>query len=380
MDEVAIGLAQRLIRCPSVTPEDKGALDVLEAELDGLGFHCRRLPFAAPGTAPVDNLFATFGVTGRHLLFAGHSDVVPVGNRQEWTTDPFGGVIEAGQLYGRGAADMKGAIACFVAAAGAVLGDLQSGRLSLLITGDEEGPAVNGTAPCMAMLAAEGIRFDFCLVGEPTNPMRLGEMIKIGRRGSANARLTMRGIQGHSAYPHLARNAAHDLINLCSRLLELKLDEGTDHFEPSNLQITALETASNATNIIPGEASALANIRFNDRHKAHTLEELIRREIAAQGGHCTLQFSASGEAFLTAPNAEIDLLRDAVVRCTGLTPVYSTSGGTSDARFIKNYCPVAEFGLVGQTMHKIDEHVAIADLVQLTEIYRAFLTDFFERP
>ncbi len=376
-----IELARDLIRCPSVTPADAGALDLLQRTLEPLGFVCRRLTFAAPGTVAVDNLYARAGrAAGPNFCFAGHADVVPVGDSTAWSADPFGAEIRDGRLFGRGAADMKGAIAAFVAAAAGFIarrgGDLP-GAISLLITGDEEGPAVNGTKPVLEWLRARGERLDACLVGEPTNPTRLGDMIKIGRRGSLTGHLTVHGVQGHTAYPHLADNPVHRLIKMLIRITETPLDEGTAHFQASTLQISTIDVGNPASNVIPAEARASFNIRFNDRHSGRSLEQRLRREFDAVGGKYDLAISVTGESFLTPPGPLSDLIARAVEQVTGRTPELSTTGGTSDARFIKDYCPVAEFGLAGATMHKVDEHVPLADIRALAETYAAVLDGYF---
>lgn len=374
-----VELTQALIRCPSVTPKEAGALDLLEQWLSALGMSCQRLPFQQPGTERVDNLFATIGEGDRHFLFAGHSDVVPTGPLTNWSVDPFAAEIIDNKIFGRGAADMKGAIAAFVVAAQDWLHDKKPGRLSLLITGDEEGIAINGTKPVLAALAQQGYQFTACLVGEPTNPTQLGEMIKIGRRGSMTGRLTVKGIQGHSAYPHLAKNAAHDLVTAAQALLHPILDEGNEYFQPSNLQITSLDIGNPASNVIPGEAKAIFNIRFNDHYSAATLEKNIRDRLDKEKIDYDLSVECSGESFITKPGSFSDLAQAAIKQVTGVNPTLSTTGGTSDARFIKNYCPVIEFGLVGQTMHKADEYVKIDDLAALSHIYSEILNRFFLR-
>jgi succinyl-diaminopimelate desuccinylase len=376
-----VALAQALIRCPSVTPADAGALDVLQQALENLGFTCHRLKFAAPGTDQVDNLYARIGrPKGPNFCFAGHTDVVPVGNAASWTSGPFAAEVRTGELYGRGATDMKGAIASFVAAAARFLksaGGRPPGAISLLITGDEEGAAVNGTKPVLEWLKARGERLDACLVGEPTNPTRLGEMIKIGRRGSLTGRLTVRGVQGHTAYPQLADNPIHRLLRMLTRLTEHPLDQGTAHFQPSTLQISTVDVGNPASNVIPAEARATLNIRFNDRHTGKGLEEWLRRELDSVGGDWELAVQVSGESFLTPPGPLSELIARAVETVLGERPELSTTGGTSDARFIKDYCPVAEFGLAGQTMHKVDERVPVADLRALADIYEAVLRGYF---
>jgi len=371
-----VALAQALVRCPSVTPRDEGALDCLQEALENLGFSCHRLPFSSPGAATVDNLFAHIGGGAPHVCFAGHTDVVPVGRPDAWRADPFAGVIEDGVLLGRGAADMKGAIGAFVAAAGSFLerhGGTPPGSISLLITGDEEGPAINGTARVLDWMAEHDRLPDMCLVGEPTNPSRLGEMVKIGRRGSLNAHLVLRGQQGHVAYPHLAENPVPALCRLLSRLDAHVLDEGTAHFQPSNLEITDLEVGNHAPNVIPGRAEARFNIRFNDLHTGASLERWLEQVCRDSGADYTLDITVSGEAFLTPPGPFSDALCDAIADRLGARPALSTTGGTSDARFIRNYCPVVEFGLVGASMHKANEHAAIADIEALADIYLGLL-------
>lgn len=373
-----VGLARDLIRCPSVTPAEGGALDLLSGVLGDLGFSCRRLPFQAPGTDRVDNLYAHLGGDGPHYAFAGHTDVVPPGRPESWTVDPFGGDIIGDHLYGRGAVDMKGGIAAFVAALADRLASRPiTGSVSLIITGDEEGPSVNGTLPMLQALAAEGVRWDGCLVGEPTNPTRLGDMIKIGRRGSLKGRLTVFGTQGHTAYPHLADNAAHRLVALLHAITAAPMDQATDHFPASTLQVSTIDIGNDAANVIPARARAAFDIRFNDRHDGAGVEAWLRERFAEVGGDWELDCTVSGESFLTPPGPFTDLLAASVTKVTGRTPELSTTGGTSDARFIKDYCPVAEFGLVGQTMHKADERVALADLRDLTAIYRHLLDGWF---
>ncbi|CAA7619758.1 Succinyl-diaminopimelate desuccinylase [Candidatus Terasakiella magnetica] len=360
-------LAQALIRCPSITPEDAGAMDVLAEALGRLGFTCHHIASATGGPS-IRNLYARLGREEPNFCFAGHTDVVPVG--KGWTTEPFAGDVIDGKLFGRGAADMKGGIACFVAAVARFLAKgSPKGSISLLITGDEEGPAVDGTVKVLDWLAARAETLSACIVGEPTNPRFLGEMMKIGRRGSLNCRLTVFGTQGHSAYPHLADNPIPRLLEILRRLTEQPLDEGNAHFQASTLALTTVDVGNLATNVIPAEARAGFNIRFNDLHSGASLERWVRDTVALVGGDVEVTVEISGESFLTQPGSLSDGLAQAVTAVTGHIPELSTTGGTSDARFIKNYCPVVEFGLVGQSMHKSDEHVRVADMEALTEIY-----------
>ncbi len=374
----ALALAQALIRRRSVTPADDGALDVVQAALAALGFSCRRMPFSQPGTPDIDNLYAWIGDGRPHLCFAGHTDVVPAG--QGWTRDPFAAVVEDGRLYGRGAADMKGAIAAFVAAVARHLraGGRLAGRISLLITGDEEGPATNGTRRMVETLTAEGETIDACLVGEPSNPSALGEMVKIGRRGSLNAVLTVNGTQGHAAYPELADNPIPRLLAMLTAMTAAPLDHGTDHFQPSTLTLTSVDVGNPATNVIPARAEARFNIRFNDRHSGQGLARHLCQVCArVQGdgpGTFDLSASISGESFITPPGLLSDHLVAAAEAVTGRRPALSTSGGTSDARFIKDIAAVAEFGLVNRTIHQADEHVTLDDLESLTAIYARFVS------
>ena len=378
----AVELSRDLLRCPSITPADAGALDVLQTALEGIGFVCHRLKFSDTDTPDIDNLYARFGDTAPNFCFAGHTDVVPLGNPDSWSVDPFGGEIIDDVLYGRGATDMKSAVGAFVdaasriVAAGAVGGSV-GGSISLLITGDEEGPAVNGTTKVLDWMVENGEVIDVCLVGEPTNPLKLGDMIKIGRRGSMTATLTVTGVQGHTAYPHLADNPLPRLIAILDALANTKLDDGTDHFQPSNLQLTTIDTGNPATNVIPAQATAGFNIRFNDLHTGASLTEWLHEQCKAIGGQYDLDIRISGEAFLTPPADFSALMARVVKDVTGIEPELSTSGGTSDARFIKDYCPVAEFGLIGQTMHKVDERIAVADIRALADIYAAVLDGYF---
>lgn len=375
-------LAQQLIRCPSVTPKDAGALDVLQKTLEQMGFHCHRLPFGGEGRPQIDNLYARWGQTAPNLCFAGHTDVVPEGDAAAWSHDPFAGEIRDGFLWGRGAADMKAAIACFVAAAAQTINrpDKVKGSISLLITGDEEGSAVDGTVKVLAWLKQHGEILDHCIVGEPTNPTQLGEMIKIGRRGSLTGHLIVHGIQGHTAYPHLADNPCHHLIRMLDAVTRDPLDAATDHFQASTLQVSTIDVGNPASNVIPEKARATFNIRFNDRHTGASLEQWLRHKFGRAAGPDTrweLSVHVSGDSFLTPPGHLSDILTKVIQERLGRAPELSTTGGTSDARFIKNYCPVAEFGLVGQTMHKVDERCRIDDIIALTDIYAATLERYF---
>ncbi|GBQ37822.1 succinyl-diaminopimelate desuccinylase [Komagataeibacter saccharivorans NRIC 0614] len=368
-----VTLARDLIRCPSVTPDDGCCINTLAGVLEQIGFSVTLLPFGE-GEARTPNLFARLGTGHPHLCFAGHTDVVPVGSAR-WQHDPFGGEIHDGILFGRGACDMKGGIAAFVAAVRLYLDQTpdQRGSISLLITGDEEGPATNGTVRVLEWMEKQGQVPDFCLVGEPTNPAGMGEVIKIGRRGSLNARITVNGTQGHVAYPHRADNPVHRLLALLGELTAAPLDTGSEWFEPSSLQVTSVDVGNTATNVIPAQAHARLNIRFNDLHTGADLSGWLRTVTARHAPGAGVSISISGESFLTQPDAPVEALRAAIRAETGQVPRLDTGGGTSDARFISRYCPVAEFGLVGASMHKVDEHVSLADLKQLTAIYAGFL-------
>jgi succinyl-diaminopimelate desuccinylase len=377
-----VALAARLIRRPSVTPRDEGALGLVAEALEDLGFTCHQLVFGDV-TEKVHNLYARRGSGRPNLCFAGHTDVVPAGDREAWSFDPFGAALRDGALCGRGAVDMKGAIAAFIAAAQQHLderGARFTGSISLLITGDEEGDAVNGTRKVLDWLAERGEVLDACLVGEPTSAHALGDMIKIGRRGSLTGRLTAHGVQGHTAYPQRADNAAHRLVAMLHALTTTELDNGTEHFEPSTLQVSTIDVGNPASNVIPASAQAVFNIRFNDHWTSERLKSWLAERLDEVSGHYTLDIRVSGESFLVPPGIIGDRLAEAIRRVTGRTPEFSTTGGTSDARFIQAFCPVAEFGLVGQTMHQIDERVALTDLAALTDIYHAFLGLFFDSP
>ncbi len=376
----AVELARALIRCPSVTPEDGGSQETLARALESLGFVCHSVTFEAPGTPDVKNLYARLGTGSPNFCFAGHTDVVPVGDLDAWTVDPFGAEIHDGVLYGRGAADMKGAIAAFVGAVSRFLrarGGSFDGSISLLITGDEEGPAINGTVKMLRWMDERGERIDDCLVGEPTNPTRLGEMIKIGRRGSLSGWITVRGVQGHTAYPQLADNPLPRLARMLSALADTPIDDGTDHFQPSNLQLTTVDVGNAATNVIPAVARAAFNIRFNDLHSGESMLAWVRDRLDSVGGEYELETHLTGESFLTPPGRLSDLIQQAIGSAIDGETALSTTGGTSDARFIKDYCAVAEFGAVGQTMHKVDERVSLDDLSALGRIYEGVLQGYF---
>jgi succinyl-diaminopimelate desuccinylase len=381
MTQDPVELTQALIRCASVTPAEGGALTLMQDRLEALGFACTRLPFQAEGTERVDNLFARIGTGGPHFCFAGHTDVVPPGERERWADDPFGGNITDGRVYGRGASDMKGAVACFAAAASRYLKRNPGfdGSISLLITGDEEGPAINGTAPVLAWMKEKGHVPDHCLVGEPSNPEALGDFIKNGRRGSVNFRLTAHGVQGHTAYPDLADNAAHRIVRILERLIREPLDEGTESFPPTNLEIPSIDVGNTAYNVIPNEARAHINIRYNDLHSAASLEAWIREQADAVGGPYTLMMDGNSDVFLTPPGDFTDLIQDAVEDVVDRRPELATTGGTSDARFIKDYCPVCEFGAINKPIHQVDEHAAVSDLEALTDIYVRVLERYFGR-
>ena len=382
---------QTLIRCPSVTPAEGGALSALETMLSPFGFKVDRMVAKEAGTPDVENLYARLGTEGPHLMFAGHTDVVPVGDEAAWTHPPFAAEIADGELFGRGAVDMKGGIACFAAAVARHVEKhgAPKGSISFLITGDEEGPSINGTIKLLQWATERGERWDACVVGEPTNPNKLGDMIKIGRRGSLSGKIVVHGVQGHAAYPHLADNPVRGMLQLTQALMDPPFDAGTDNFQPSNLEVTTVDVGNPATNVIPAKASASFNIRFNDTWTADTLRaEIIRRlDAAAADGalrpgrepvnYEIIWADRPSHVFLTRNNALIASLSSAVESVTGASPALSTTGGTSDARFIKDYCPVVEFGLVGQTMHMVDERVAVADLETLTAIYEIFIERWF---
>jgi succinyl-diaminopimelate desuccinylase len=385
LGDKALQIAQELIACQSVTPEDAGALDVLIGALKPARFTFWRLNFKDEDTPPVDNLYARFGEGPPHLCFAGHVDVVPPGDPALWRHPPFAAEISDGVLYGRGASDMKGAIACFAAAAVDYIksrGRELDGSISFLITGDEEGPAINGTSKVLAWMKEQGERLDHCLVGEPTNATRIGQALKIGRRGSLNGTLKVTGVQGHVAYPHLAKNPVKGLVKALARLYDTPLDYGSAHFSPSNFEVTSVDVGNLTTNIIPATVQARFNIRFNDRHSADSLKAHVKEQaaLALSGSDLSLSidFEPPSASFLTDPGPLDALLSEAINEVTGLAPSLSTDGGTSDARFIKEYCPVVEFGLTTASIHKADEHVAVADIETLTAVYRRFIALYFE--
>ncbi|MCP9628049.1 succinyl-diaminopimelate desuccinylase [Rhodopseudomonas palustris] len=381
----ALSIAQELLRCPSVTPADAGALGVLERLLGAAGFAVHRVTFSEPGTADIDNLYARIGDSAPHLCFAGHTDVVPPGEAGAWTHGAFSGDVADGLLYGRGAVDMKGGIACAVAATLDYLaanGGKPKGSISFLITGDEEDVAVNGTVKLLQWAAERGERFDHCIVGEPSNVETIGDTIKIGRRGSQSGVLIVEGTQGHVAYPHRAANPVPDIAKLITALNDEPLDAGSPQFQPSNLEFTSVDVGNPATNVIPAQARAKFNIRFNDHHTQDSLKTLVEQRLAAACGNrirARIEWLPSNaDVFVTKPGAFTDVVSGAVAEVTGRTPELNTGGGTSDARFIAKYCPVVEFGLVGQTMHQIDERTPVNDLYQLTAIYRGVLERYFK--
>ena len=384
----ALSIARDLLRCPSVTPADAGALGVLENILKAAGFEVHRVTFSEPGAADVDNLYARIGTSAPHITFAGHTDVVPPGDESAWTHGAFSGDVKDGYLYGRGAVDMKGGIACSIAA---VLDYLKAhggkprndgkGSISFLITGDEEDVSINGTVKLLPWVAERGEKFDHCVLGEPSNVEELGDCIKVGRRGSQSGTLYVDGKQGHVAYPQRASNPVPDISRLIVALSEEPLDHGSAQFQPSNLEFTSVDVGNPASNVIPGQARAKFNIRFNDNHTQATLRELVDARLAKAAGNRIrariVWEPSNSNVFVTKPGAFTDLAVAAIDEVTGRKPELSTSGGTSDARFISSYCPVIEFGLVGQTMHQIDERTPVSDLEKLTKIYRGVLDRYF---
>src|SRR5580698_612715 len=380
----ALSITRDLVRCPSITPADAGALGVLENLLKAAGFETHRITFSEPGTADIDNLYARIGSEAPHIAFAGHTDVVPPGDETAWTVGAFSGEVKDGFLYGRGTVDMKGGIACSVAAALEYLADhggQPKGSISFLITGDEEAIAINGTVKLLQWVKARGETFDHCVLGEPSNVETLGDCIKIGRRGSLSGTLHVEGIQGHVAYPQRASNPVPDISRLIVALSDEPLDHGSAQFQASNLEFTSVDVGNTASNVIPGQARAKFNIRFNDHHTQATLRELVDARLAKAAGNRVrariVWEPSNSNVFVTKPGAFTDLAVAAIEEVTGRKPELSTSGGTSDARFIASHCPVIEFGLVGQTMHQIDERTPVSDLEKLTRIYRGVLDRYF---
>lgn len=380
-----VALLQTLIREASVTPDSSGALDRVQEALTSLGFTCWRLPFQSPGAVPIDNLFARFGTGSPHFCFAGHVDVVPAGDEAKWTHPPFAADIHDGILYGRGAVDMKGSVAAFCAAVSSFLANRDpaglNGSISLLITGDEEGAAVDGTVKVLQWMQANGHVPDMCVVGEPSCTATVGDTIKVGRRGSLNTTLTVIGKQGHIAYPHKADNPIPKLVRMLDRLASHQIDQGNDYFEPTSLQIATVDVGNKTSNIIPAQATAAFNIRFNSEQTRASLEawitdecEKVKREM---GGAYELRFSSNADAFLTQPGSLVDTVSGAISDELGISPLLSTGGGTSDARFIKNYCPVVEFGPLNATIHQTDENIPLADLLLTTRIYKRMLERCF---
>jgi succinyl-diaminopimelate desuccinylase len=380
----AVAIAQALIRCPSVTPLDAGALGVLESLLKPLGFETHRVTFSEPGTADVDNLYARIGTSAPHITFAGHTDVVPAGEEAAWKHGAFSGEVKDGFLYGRGAVDMKGGIACSAAAVLQYLADhggKPKGSISFLITGDEEAASINGTVKLLKWAADRGEKFDHCVLGEPSNQQEMGDCIKIGRRGSQSGTLYVDGVQGHVAYPHRAANPVPDISRLIVAISDEPLDHGSAQFQPSNLEFVSVDVGNGAFNVIPGQARATFNIRFNDLHTQASLRELVETRLAkACGNRIKARIvwePSNSNVFVTKPGAFTDLAVSAIEEVTGRKPELSTTGGTSDARFIASYCPVIEFGLLGQTMHQVDERASVKDIETLTKVYRGILDRYF---
>lgn len=377
-------LAKELIRYPSITPIDAGVMKFLEKKLRKLGFKTKILEFQEKNTKPVKNLYARLGTKGPNFCYAGHLDVVPAGNLKDWTVNPFRPSIKKGHLIGRGANDMKSSIAAFVSAASIFVKNNKkfNGSISLLITGDEEGIAINGTKKVVEYLKKRKEKINFCLVGEPTNPNKLGEMIKIGRRGSMTGRLSIIGIQGHVAYPHRANNPSTALVQILKELKEIKFDKGTKDFQPTNLEVTKINIDNTADNVIPGLANATFNIRFNNKHSSNSIKKKINKILKKichkNKSNYKIEYSVSGEAFLTKPNQTTYMIQDIIKKITKIKPELSTTGGTSDARFIRKIAPCLEFGLVGKTMHKVDEAVSLGDLKKLTLIYSNILKNYFK--
>ena len=374
-----IELTKTLINCRSVTPENDGAIEQVSHWLEEIGFKSEILNFEEEGTASIKNLWSKMGSKGPTICFAGHTDVVPTGNIDEWSSGPFDANEVNDKIIGRGAADMKGSIASFISATNRFVKEYPDfpGSIGFIITGDEEGCAINGTKKILTWMKSNNISFDDCLVGEPTNPNSLGEMIKIGRRGSVNGVITVKGVQGHVAYPHLADNPIPKLIKILENLINQKLDDGTEHFQPSNIEITSIDIGNTATNVIPKEASANFNIRYNDIFDREKIEEEVHNRIRSLNYDYSIKFEHSGDSFLTSPGKLTKNLSKIIEDQTGNIPELSTSGGTSDARFIKDYGNVVEFGLIGATMHKVDESASIKDIKNLTEIYYQLLKKYF---
>ena len=377
-------LAKELIRYPSITPIDAGVMKFLEKQLRKLGFKTKILEFKEKNTKPVKNLYARLGTKGPNFCYAGHLDVVPAGNLKDWTVNPFRPSIKKGHLIGRGANDMKSSIAAFVSAVSIFVKNNKefNGSISLLITGDEEGIAINGTKKVVEYLKKRKEKINFCLVGEPTNPNKLGEMIKIGRRGSMTGRLSVIGVQGHVAYPHRANNPSTTLVQILKELKEIKFDKGTKDFQPTNLEVTKINIDNTADNVIPGLANATFNIRFNNKHSSNSIKKKINKILKKichkNKSNYKIEYSVSGEAFLTKPNQTTYMIQDVIKKITKIKPELSTTGGTSDARFIRKIAPCLEFGLVGKTMHKVDEAVSLSDLKKLTLIYSNILKNYFK--
>ena len=376
-------LAKELIKFPSITPKDAGAINFLSKQLKVLGFNCKILEFKDKKSKPIKNLYARLGKNNPNLCYAGHTDVVPPGNIKDWTVDPFKPSVKKNHLIGRGANDMKSSIACFVSAVNKFLKKGKfNGSISFLITGDEEGLAINGTKKVVDYLKRKKERIDFCIVGEPTNPNKLGEMIKIGRRGSLTGKIEILGTQGHVAYPHLSNNPINTLVAICKKLKEIKLDKGNKNFQPSNLEFTAINVENKAHNVIPARAKTQFNIRYNNFHNAKSLKKkinLITKNICKNNkSKFKIEFITNGDSFLTKPEKTIFMAKKIIKKITKVNPKFSTTGGTSDARFIRKIAPCLEFGLVNKTMHKVDECVSLSDLKKLTKIYLNILEEYFK--
>ena len=377
-------LARDLIKFPSITPRDAGAINFLSKKLRTLGFNCKILEFKDKKSKPIKNLYARYGSKQPNICYAGHTDVVPPGNINDWTSNPFKPVVKKNHLIGRGANDMKSSIACFISAVDKFLKNNSKfkGSISFLITGDEEGLAINGTKKVVDYLKKKKEKINFCIVGEPTNPTKLGQMIKIGRRGSLSGKIEISGVQGHVAYPHLSNNPINTLINICKKLKEKKLDTGNKNFQPSNLEFTRIHVDNKAHNVIPSRAEAQFNIRYNNLHTARSLKKkinlIIRSLCKKSNSHFKIEYVANGDSFLTKPEKTIYMAKKIIKKITKINPKFSTTGGTSDARFIKKISPCLEFGLVNKTMHKVDECVSIKDLKNLTKIYHNILVEYFK--